>query len=290
VTPAELLVQLCERVWRPLIAGGELRPLPPIGRGQAQAALGYVHALAAPSLDEIRLRRLLVARRLSPVDGLGEPGPGEWLLLMALNDLLQATNPTLDGVFGADRPRRLVAEAEELVNRAGAPTTVHDALSRHTTFARLLDLTRVDTHVSWWVGKKTFRGALPAKRLLRWKSIRRVNAMEQRVELTQMAPVEATWAEAFGDVLESFLAATPLTDLATADRDAPPFTWTGSSLALIATDAGRHLAARAVSRSRRRKQAIQAIQKIPRSVQKSEAPEAIRVHGAVAELLAATGG
>lgn len=287
MTPAELLVQLSERVWRPLVAGGELRPVPPIGRTQAHAALAYVPALAAPSLDEIRARRLLVARRFSAVDALGDPGPGEWLLLMALNDLLQATNPTLVGMFGADRPTRLIAEALALVNLAGAPTTVLDAFSRHTTFSRLLDVSRVDTHVSWWVGKQTFRGALPSKRLLFWKRVRRVNEREERVDLTQMVPPEAAWSQAFGELLATFLAATPVTDLATADRDEPPFRWTGASLALIATDPGRSLAARAVARARQKKKALAAIKVIPRSVQKSEAPEAIRVHRAVADLLGA---
>lgn len=286
MTPAELLVQLAERVWRPLIAGGDLHPLPPIGRSRAMQVLECVPGLSAPSLDEIRARRVQVARRLAAVDALPDPGMGEWMLLIALNDLLQVTNPSLVGMFGSANPSKLVAEVATLVRDAGAPTTVGDALSRHATFSRVIELTRVDTHVSWWVGKQSFRGAVPAQRLLRWKSVRRVQQREERVELVSMARAEDAWAEGFREAVSMFLAATPLTDLALADREDPPFVWTGASLALIATDPGRTLSARALSRTRGKKRAIAAIRGLPREIVQSDSPDALRLHEAVSALLA----
>jgi hypothetical protein len=248
--------------------------------------LECVPGLSAPSLDEIRTRRVQVARRLAAVDALPDPGAGEWMLLMALNDLLQVTNPTLVGMFGTARPSKLVAEVATLVREAGAPTTVGDALSRHATFSRVLELARIDTHVSWWVGKQTFRGAVPAQRLLRWKSVRRVQQREERVELAAMAGAEDAWAEGFREALAMLLAATPLTDLSLADREEPPFVWTGASLALVATDPGRTLAARALARTRGKKRALEAIRALPRDVVKSDAPDALRLHEAVSALLA----
>lgn len=283
--PAETLVQLCERVWLPLLAGGDLRPVSPIGRKRAMEILECVPGLSAPSLDEIRARRLHVARRLAALDALPDPSFGEWLLLMALNDLLQVTNPTLVGVFAADRPKQLVAEVQAMVNQASAPTNLGDAISRHASFSRVLELTRVDTHVSWWVGKQTFRGAAPAKRLLRWKSVRRVREQEERVELVSMARPEEPWAADFQEAVSTLLHASPLTDLALADREQPPFVWTGATLALIATDAGRTLAARALGRVRGKKRALAAIRELPRDVVQSSAPDALRLHQAVSAFI-----
>ncbi len=287
MTPAALLVELAERVWRPLIAGGELRPVPPIGRKQAEAALEYVPALSAPSLDELRARRLRVVRRLCAIDALVDPSPNEWLLLMALNDFLQVTNPSLVGMFGRDRPERLIRATLEIVNLAGAPLTIADALSRHASFSRIFELTRVDTHVSWWVGHRTFHGEPPPARLLAWKSVRRVHEQQESIPLTSMVGTEDAWTPQWEELLSALVAASPLTDLASAARENPRFAWSGSTLALIATKPGRALAQRVLGRSGRQKDALRAVQSLPRSIQKGESPEAVRINQAVSELLGA---
>jgi hypothetical protein len=279
----ELVASVAERVLAPLIAGGPLLPVPPIGEARAIAALEHA-AFAGGALNEVRARRLRVARRLTPLDALGDPTPGEWLLLFALNDMLQSTNQTLLGPFGSERPRLLLEMVLSLIARAGAPATVGDALSRHATFSRLLSIVRVDTHVSWWVGSRTFRGMHPPSRLLSWRKVRRVHESEQSVALADMTPATDSAEPLFAEAVRALLAASPLSDLACAGRAAPAFRWTGASLALVTTPGGRTLALRALERARGRKTMLRAIRDLPESIARGATPEAGRVTHAVSEL------
>jgi hypothetical protein len=61
-------------------------------------------------------------------------------------------------------------------------------------------------------------------------------------EMAGWAPVDAN---DYQRTLATLLSASPLTDLATANRAKPPFAWTRHTLAAVATTAGRNLALRA---------------------------------------------
>ncbi len=122
------------------------------------------------------------------------------------------------------------------------------ALSRHATFARVFDLGRTDSHVSWWTGSARFRGETPPARLLAWREIRRVQVDAKRVPLADMTlGIPSVPLSDFADVLALWLTRTPLTDLATCARQAPPFAWSASTLSLVATPPGRMLAFRALA-------------------------------------------
>ncbi len=280
----QLVAELASRVLLPLLAGGELRPLPPIGHERALRVAEH-GAFASTAVDEARARRLRKARRLCPTDVLPDPTPGEWLMLCALNDLLQSTNPTLVGPFSADRPQRLLQMASATVQLAGAPKTIGDALCRHATFSRLLEVVRLDTHVSFWVGRRVYRGAKPPPRITRWRGLRRVSEREQRVGLSEMTPATAEATSLFQATLSSLLAASPLTDLSTATREFPPFSWTGAALSLVSTTPGRRLSLRALSGLRAQKTLIKALATLPDSVRRGVTPEAAHAGAAVAELL-----
>jgi hypothetical protein len=246
VTPS--IAELGERVLLPLVEGGELRPLPPIGGNRALEVAPHAE-LAGEAGNLVAWRRLRVARRLCPVDRLPAPSPQEWLLLAALNDLLQATNPDLAGMFGGDRPGKLITIAAGTIEQAGAPANLRDALGRHASFSRLLEVVRIDTEISWWVGRRTYHGIAPPPRMLAWKRLRRVQTRQEPVLLSSMAPETAAWSERWLEVLGRLLAATPLTDLSTLCRATPEFRWTGATLGLISTPAGRSLARRAIERA-----------------------------------------
>ncbi len=238
---------VAEHVLLPLLAGGEVRPLPPVGSTRALELAGEQGiAATGGALDEIRARRLRAARAVLPVDALGDVSAGEWLLAFALNDLLQVTNPSLTDWFGNDRPRHLLDMIRNVVSEVGPPRRVHEVVARHATFSRVLQMQRIDTHVSWWVGSADFHGAKPPPRLLMWRGIRRVHVDEQSVTFAKMAAEELPWYPAWQAALSDWLAATPLTDLANAGRHAPEFRWTGATLALIGTVTGRNLVRRAL--------------------------------------------
>jgi hypothetical protein len=259
-----LITELTERVLLPLVVGGELRPLPPVGprRALEQARLAAAVAdFSGETANEIQWQRLRVARRICALDRLEPPSESEWLLVFALNDLLQATNPDLPGVFDRDRPARLIDFALELIDAAGPPRTLADALARHTTFSRALELVRVDTHLSWWVGSRIFRGAEPPARLLSWQGVRRVRQRREEVPLAAMVPDGEHWRDAWSQALGRWLAASPLTDLAELLRPMPALAWTGTTLGLLASSPGRTLARRLLLRAGARADVIAALER-----------------------------
>jgi hypothetical protein len=280
----QLVAELGEHVLLPLLAGGALTPLPPIGHARALEVAAH-GAFASSALDEARARRLRVARRLCAVDALPDPTSGEWLMLCVLNDLLQSSNPTLVGTFGGARPQRLLELALHTLAVAGPPRTVAEALGRHATFSRLLELVRIDTHLSFWVGRRVYRGSKPPSRMTRWRDVRRVSEREESVSLAEMAPAVAEATQRFQEVLTGLLAASPLTDLATVTRDLPAFRWTGSALSLISTSQGRALVTRALDGLPAQAAVRRNLAELPEPVKRGVTAEATRAATAVAELL-----
>jgi hypothetical protein len=245
---AERCEELAHELLAPLVLGGPARPVRPFG-GALGLRLGIgrriVDADLATRLDVARVRR---ARLLAPVDTLPELDEGDWAVLAALNDLLQLTNHNLAGPLTRGRYARVLVNLRWLCDRIPAPRDVLGALSRHATFARALELARTDSAVSWWTGSARFRGERPPARLLAWREVRRVRVDEKRVLLADM-PLGVTGLSPsdFTDVLAQWLTRTPLTDLATATRASPNFAWSASTLALVATGAGRMLAFRGLA-------------------------------------------
>jgi hypothetical protein len=232
--------ELIARVLRPLLRGGEVRPLRPIGTRRAlrlaQAAEGTF--LLEPDVASARVRE---ARRLWPIDALPELSVGEWLLLAALNDLLQVNNPDL--MSRRKRPARLLAMAAETIRAAGPAGSAAEALARHATLSRVVELERGDTLVSWWVGQRWFIGATPPRRLLAWPALRRVHTRTRRARFDEMAG-ESLWAPTYRDTVAAWLSATPLTELVAGGLGPA-----GLSLALHPV--GRTLVGRALERSGR---------------------------------------
>jgi hypothetical protein len=158
---------------------------------------------------------------------------------------LQVANPHLRGLLAGDRPKRLLTLVRRALARIPPPATLAHALARHASLARLLTLTRTDTQVSWWTGSELFHGESPPPRLLAWPERRRVQVRTTTVTLADL-PIEDNLRGSFAEAVGTLLAASPLTDLATADRDALRFWWTPTSLALLNSPHGRALARRAL--------------------------------------------
>jgi hypothetical protein len=248
----EALGERCEdlahRVLAPLVLGGPVHPVRPFG-GPLGLRLGIGRRIVdgdlAARLDVARVRR---ARLLAPTDTLPDLDEGDWAVLAALNDLLQLTNHHLGGAITRGRYARVLANLRWLCDRIPAPRDVLGALARHATFARALELTRTDSAVSWWTGTARFRGEPPPSRLLAWPEMRRVRVDARRVPLAEMpAGVVGISPFDFADVLAIWLTRSPLTDLATATRNSPPFAWSAATLSLVATGPGRLLGFRALA-------------------------------------------
>jgi hypothetical protein len=261
---AETLAEVADRLFRsflaPLVLGGELRPGRPIGAKTALALGGQLHT--DPDLGSfVEVARLRIARKLVPLDTFltpGEPGvaPGtpnreEWALAAALHDVVQASHPDWRGVLRSNAgPGRLLDLAGATLDRIGPVSDVREALARHTWFSRVLEIGRVDTKVSWWVGSQTFLGEEPPGRLQAWPELRRVRIERETQPLVELPSAGGKVDPArFALAIDRFLRATPLTDVATAARAKPVFAWTPETIALIAMRGGRTLALRALRTS-----------------------------------------
>lgn len=243
---------LCERLFEtflaPLVLGGQMAPRKLIGGKAAFAIENRV-----PSNDELlsrtKLTRIRVARKLSPIDTLeAAPSSTEWILAAALHDIVQSTHPEFDTLFRRRAPTRILDVVEATLDRIPPPSNVGDALSRHTWFSRMFELTRTDVDLQWWTGSQRFLGSEPPKRLMLWPDLRRVNETRTPRPLMDL-PTSGSAVDAprFTMVIEGFLRKTPLTDLASMTRTAPLFRWSHENLSLISTFAGRTMASRALA-------------------------------------------
>jgi hypothetical protein len=239
---------LFEGVMAPLVLGGPVRPGHAIG-ARTTLALGRGEwATGDPDLEaRVQQARVRRARRLTPVDTLSAAAPAEWMLAAVLHDLLQAVSPTFDAPLRRRAAARILELARAALERVPEPTSVRDALSRHTWFARALEVARTDTTVSWWTGSHTYLGIDPPRRLQAWPDLRRVAVVSTPHRLLELAPL-AIDRDRLIDGVARLLALSPLTDLATCQRDAPPFAWGEASLALVTTRPGRTLVLRALAR------------------------------------------
>jgi len=239
--------RLYERFLAPLVLGGELSPGPALG---AEAALSLDGGLATVDGDlrsQVDVARVRVARRLVPVDVVAGPDAHEWALGAALHDLVHALHPDLQGPLHSRVPDRLFDLCEQVWGRVPPPGSLAEAVSRHAFFARVFEIERTDTVVSWWTGSKRFLGRAPPPRLLAWPALRRVHTDEATLPLSEIADVlDARRRARFHYGLARLLEKTPLTDLATCTRVAPRFEWTGATLGLFATPHSRALALRAL--------------------------------------------
>jgi hypothetical protein len=248
VEVAERAEQLAVQVLGPLVLGGSVEPVRPFGPElalQVGEAGPIGDAELRSNVDQARLRQ---ARRIVPVDVLTDLEPAEWTMAAAFNDLLQVTNEELSSFATRSRHTELLRATQSLCDRLPSPVNLQQAVARHATFRNLLEITRTDTHVSWWTGSAVFRGQPPATRLMRWPRLRRVNVQKHAVPLADMAAWAPVDQAEYHHVLSLLLGCSPLTDLATAWRSSPPFFWTRHTLAIVTTHPGCNLALRAISR------------------------------------------
>jgi hypothetical protein len=257
---SELLPALALRVVSPLLEGGAVRPLRPIGFARAETATRSLGAFDTASLDPARVRS---ARHLAAVDVLPSFSESEALLACALNDLLQA--PNLD----ARRAERLLALSDRVLSLAGAPGTVAEALARFATFRRVPELSRVDTVVVSPRVTRTFRGRPAPARAVILAGVRRLSSRSEAVPLFAFAGAGER-AAGFLRVLGRLFATNPLLDLHAAGRPGPAFLWTESALALLGVPSGRVLARRAVLRSSEPAAALSAVERATERLSREE--------------------
>ena len=231
----------------PLVLGGPMQLQRPFGASLALkigAGRGITDNDLRSRVDTMRLR---VARSLVAVDVVTPMSAIAWALCCGFNDLLQITNHELSSFATRGRHSDLIASMSELNAKVPPCATLDDAVSRHATVSRALEVQRTDINVSWWTGSDSFRGQDPPPRLLAWPGLRNVRVQRTPITVADMAAGVPIRGDDFLDVLSGWLACSPLSDIATADRVSPPFMWSTHTVSLVSTIAGSNLALRALS-------------------------------------------
>jgi hypothetical protein len=235
----EVAPALFEHLLKPLVLGGPVTLMRPLG-AELEAAIAALEEPAdAESLSQIEFARVRRVRALTPLDRCAPPSARDWRLLACLHDVLQASHPALS----VKANRKLIASVGERIAAVLPVANAHEALMRHSLFARVLQIARVDTEVNYWVGSATYLGTPVPARLTAWPELRQVRTSVTRRETATLLGSDHELA-----CLDLFLRKTPVTDFVTSVRTAPRFQFTEENCALLATPIGMKLAIRAVKR------------------------------------------
>lgn len=245
------LQSFVERFVLPLVTGG---PVHVEGIVPPSALKSFV---ADRNLDANLVARIAKAMhdrlaRVGPV-GAADILPIDAVALCAVwHNLLAMTHPE---ARGRGRLRRCVrAWCEAMLVWIDVPRTRAEVALRHALAGRIEVLGRVDTHVSFWAGYADFLGVPPPRALVAWPSLRRVEETRRRVDLIELLRSLEQVADADPDedllgIARAALAASPLTDLALADRPAfLGFAWGPPLLNALADESLRGAALRIVLR------------------------------------------
>jgi hypothetical protein len=224
----------------PLVRGGRLhvgRPLgaPAVARLARAAASGEgadaVAALAAARRD--------VATRFLPDAEAPALDEATLRLGAALHDLLVLVHPGLEGPGVTRRQARVAAAAQALAS-LGAPESAEEAVARHSLLARIAEIARTDSTVSFWLGRETFVGRVPPPRVKALPNLRRVRVDVVRRSWLRDIGVPAVAREA----VLALSIASPLGEALDPLRLEPPLAWSRILPVLRAPLLGRIVAGR----------------------------------------------
>ncbi len=201
----------------PLVAGGDVRVQSAVGAGELELMLAMPPD-GDPAVGRIAEARQAVMAELildPPPPALDEPA---LRLAAAMQNLLFLVHPASGGTLVRKKRLSKVAQyARELADLPEA-ATAYELAARHSIVHHLFDLGRDDVRVTFWAGRREFKGAEPPARLLKWATVRRVR--EERWRASIVAET-ATDPEQRG-IVEALLAASPFTELLDPLRLDPP--------------------------------------------------------------------
>jgi hypothetical protein len=200
----------------PLVAGGDVRVAQVIGARELKALLeaDFDRDESAHRIAEARhavVSELVLTPREPTLD------EDALRLAAAMQNLLFLLHPGTSAPSITRRRLRAVSAYAAQVATLAPPdvdleegrTAARVLAERHSLLHHLFDLGRDDVRVTFWVGKREFRGAEPPARLLKWPELRRVR--EERWRVTVVG--EAMADPLMKPIVTAMLASSPLTDL-----------------------------------------------------------------------------
>ena len=204
----------------PLVAGGDVRVSQVLGQAELD---GLITSTGIIERDERAVRvgeaRHGVVCEVLVDSTIPELDDDAIKLAVAVQNLLFLSHPVTSGTLVRKSRLREVAQfAAGIAASLPQPESVRELAERHSMLHHLFDLGRDDVRVSFWAGRREFRGAEPPSRLLKWANVRRVREERWRVSFI----TEAVTDPGQRAIVLALLAASPLTDLLEPLRLDPP--------------------------------------------------------------------
>jgi hypothetical protein len=205
----------------PLVAGGDVRVRGALGAVELKHLLDRLPDLeGAAAAGQVAEARLQVAAELW-LDAQPPPLDDTALrLALSVQNLLFLAHPGAQTLSVSERRRRRVARYALMAAALHEPRDFEELVARHTLVHHLFDLGRDDVRISFWAGRREYRGAEPPGRLLKWPNLRRVREERWRVGVV----AEAISDNHLREVVNALVLASPLTDLLEPTRLEPRFT------------------------------------------------------------------
>jgi hypothetical protein len=183
----------------PLVKGGALHVGRPLGARAIAAMVGTWGPGRRPGMSSLEdmseedaateLLRLRQARARALLPGAAGPPLDETTLRLGVgvHNLLALGHPGLGAGLAAalagralERRQEQIVEATLPIAEVGPPTTVEEAVRRHSLLARIGEITRTEHTVEYWAGRRRFVGQAPPAALLALPRVRRVTTTSLR--------------------------------------------------------------------------------------------------------------
>lgn len=191
----------------PLVRGGEMHVHKPISEPELSLfCRDLPHAsVALVAVDDARTEIVseLVVRPPALVFG-----DDELYLAAALHNLLYLAHPDADSWAVTSGMERRVLDTAAHFAKQPTPTNRRKVLARHGLLHNIFDIERKDVTVKWWTGRSTFQGQEPPRRLIAWKSLRRVALEEATADFSRLLGTEVV-----APVVHTLIRRSPLTML-----------------------------------------------------------------------------
>lgn len=204
---------------RPLVAGGTIK----IGRPITLSELDdFENDLAHASVELVSVDD---ARASVLVDLVVNPPPlvlerDELNLAAALHNMLFMAHPSVDGFLVTSNAKNRVLQSARILASQPLTTNRRRVLARHALLHNVFDVSRLDVKLSWWTGSAQFYGQTPPSRLVKWRSVRRVNEETSTATYDQLLA-----SDDIAPLMATLLRRSPLTQLLHLPLQAPALHW-----------------------------------------------------------------
>jgi hypothetical protein len=205
----------------PLVAGGDVRVSGVLGQHELDELI-----VSAPVFDRDEKAQLLgevrqeIAAELLLEAREPELDATAITLAAAMQNLLFLSHPAAVGpTVRRARLRQLADWTTLKLQSLPEPEGPAELVARHSVVHQLFTLGRDDVRVSFWAGRREFKGSEPPSRLLKWATVRRVREERWRVSVASEAVADPQQRA----IVLAILQASPLTDLLEPLRLDPPF-------------------------------------------------------------------